>query len=93
MVIIDEADSILIDEARTPLIIGQQDSREERQMKSVCQWGAAHASRLTENEHYTDHGPQKGMELTEAGRRLVREMLIAGGCALDVGHGNRLSCF
>ncbi|HAW32681.1 MAG TPA: preprotein translocase subunit SecA, partial [Planctomycetaceae bacterium] len=87
MVIIDEADSILIDEARTPLIIGQQDSREERQMKSVCQWGAAHASRLTENEHYTDHGPQKGMELTEAGRRLVREMLMqeAAPSTLDTG--------
>ena len=87
MVIIDEADSILIDEARTPLIIGQQDSREERQMKSVCQWGAAYASRLTENEHYTDHGPQKGMELTEAGRRLVREMLMqeAAPSTLDTG--------
>ncbi len=87
MVIIDEADSILIDEARTPLIIGQQDSREERQMKSVCQWGAAHASRLTENDHYTDHGPQKGMELTEAGRRLVREMLMqeAAPSSLDTG--------
>ncbi|MCA9020631.1 MAG: translocase [Planctomycetaceae bacterium] len=76
MVIIDEADSILIDEARTPLIIGQQDTREEQQMKRVCQWGAAQASRLSENEHYIDHGPQKGMELTEAGRRLVREMLM-----------------
>tara|TARA_R100001132_G_scaffold27563_1_gene35597 strand:+ start:516 stop:2474 length:1959 start_codon:yes stop_codon:yes gene_type:complete len=87
MVIIDEADSILIDEARTPLIIGQQDSREERQLKSVCRWGALHVSRLLKNEHYIDHGPQKGMELTEAGRRLVREMLLEEDApsALDTG--------
>lgn len=87
MVIIDEADSILIDEARTPLIIGQQDLREERQLKSVCQWCASHATRLTENEHYIDHGPQQGMELTEAGRRLVREMLLEQGAptSLDTG--------
>jgi len=76
MVIIDEADSILIDEARTPLIIGQTDASEEAQLASACQWSASHVTRLTENEHYIDHGPERGMELTEAGRRIVREMLL-----------------
>jgi preprotein translocase subunit SecA len=76
MVIIDEADSILIDEARTPLIIGQTDAAEAEQMTDLCQWSASQITKLTEDEHYIDHGPQRGMELTEAGRRIVREMLL-----------------
>tara|TARA_R110002111_G_scaffold117466_2_gene179462 strand:+ start:27108 stop:29066 length:1959 start_codon:yes stop_codon:yes gene_type:complete len=76
MVIIDEADSILIDEARTPLIIGQTDANEEAQLAIACQWSASHATTLNESEHYIDHGPQRGMELTEAGRRIVRELLL-----------------
>lgn len=75
MIIIDEADSILIDEARTPLIIGQTDAAEAQQMSELCQWSALHASQLQADEHYIDHGPERGMELTEAGRRIVREML------------------
>lgn len=76
MAIIDEADSILIDEARTPLIIGQTDLNSEVPLSVVCQWSAAQVSRLTENEHYLNHGLQRGMELTEAGRRVVRELLL-----------------
>jgi len=76
MVILDEADSLLIDEARTPLIIGQTDSNEEAELVIACQWSASHVSKLTVDEHYIDHGPQRGMELTEAGRRIVREMLL-----------------
>tara|TARA_R110002095_G_scaffold185024_2_gene162222 strand:- start:52455 stop:54326 length:1872 start_codon:yes stop_codon:yes gene_type:complete len=76
MVIIDEADSILIDEARTPLIIGQTDAAEAEQMTDLCQWSASQIAQLTVDEHYIDHGPQRGMELTEAGRRVVRELLL-----------------
>jgi len=76
MVILDEADSLLIDEARTPLIIGQTDANEEAQLAIACQWSASHATKLALGEHYIDHGPQRGMELTEAGRRIVREMLL-----------------
>lgn len=75
MVLIDEADSILIDEARTPLIIGQADAL-EASLSEVCQWSATAVARLAESEHYLDHGPQKGMELTEAGRRVIRELLL-----------------
>ncbi|QDT30577.1 preprotein translocase subunit SecA [Gimesia panareensis] len=86
MVVIDEADSILIDEARTPLIIGQTDLSEAR-LADVCQWSAAQVSRLEESEHFIDHGPQKGMELTEAGRRVIRELLLqpAAPHSLDPG--------
>lgn len=76
MAILDEADSLLIDEARTPLIIGQTDTSEETQMAIACQWSATYATQLTEGEDYIDHGPQRGMELTESGRRIVREMLL-----------------
>lgn len=76
MVIIDEADSILIDEARTPLIIGQTDAAEAEKMTDLCQWSASQITKFTEDEHYIDHGPQRGMELTEAGRRIVRELLL-----------------
>ncbi|WP_197998716.1 preprotein translocase subunit SecA [Gimesia aquarii] len=76
MVIIDEADSILIDEARTPLIIGQTNAIEEEQLAVACEWSADHVAKLKEEVHYIDHGPQRGMELTEAGRRIVRETLL-----------------
>ncbi|WP_197993159.1 translocase [Gimesia aquarii] len=76
MVIIDEADSILIDEARTPLIIGQTNAIEEEQLAVACEWSANHVGKLKEEVHYIAHGPQRGMELTEAGRRIVREMLL-----------------
>lgn len=76
MVIIDEADSLLIDEARTPLIIGQTDTSKELQMASVCKWSASHIGKLKENVHYINNGPERGMKLTEAGRRIVREMLL-----------------
>ncbi|MCA9016237.1 MAG: translocase [Planctomycetaceae bacterium] len=87
MVIIDEADSILIDEARTPLIIGQTDAAEAEQMADLCQWSASHIEKLTAGEHYIDHGPQRGMELTEAGRRVVRELLLQSNApgSLDTG--------
>lgn len=87
MVIIDEADSILIDEARTPLIIGQTSPSEEVQMAAACEWSASHVAKLTEEIHYIDHGSLRGMELTEAGRRVVREMLLQNDAppALDTG--------
>lgn len=86
MVLIDEADSILIDEARTPLIIGQTDLSEAT-LAEVCQWSAAQVSQLTASEHFIDHGPQRGMELTEAGRRVVRELLLQSAAprSLDPG--------
>ena len=76
MVMIDEADSILIDEARTPLIIAQGNAAEVEQMADLCQWSASQITKLTEDEHYIDHGPLRGMELTEAGRRVIRELLL-----------------
>lgn len=87
MVIIDEADSILIDEARTPLIIGQMDATQAAQRVDRCRWSAVHVAQLTESEHYIDHGPQGGMELTETGRRVVREMLLQDDAPASVDTG------
>lgn len=93
MVIVDEADSILIDEARTPLIIGQMDATQTAQRVDSCRWSALHVAQLTENEDYIDHGPQAGMELTETGRRIVREMLLQNGAPASVDTGTAYLSF
>ncbi len=87
MVIIDEADSLLIDEARTPLIIGQTDIHEKTQMSVACEWSATHVTQLSADVHYIDHGPQRGMELTDAGRRVIRDLLLQDDApdSLDTG--------
>ena len=45
-VLVDEADSILIDEARTPLIISALPTEEERIAAECYRWGAAVAERI-----------------------------------------------
>ena len=70
--IVDEADSILIDEARTPLIISTA-TREATAEESVAYvWADALAQRMEMHRHFTlDHKKQK-IELTEEARQLAR---------------------
>ncbi|WP_439101829.1 preprotein translocase subunit SecA [Congregibacter sp.] len=78
--IVDEVDSILIDEARTPLIISgaAQDSSElyKRINKLVPR-----LEREDEGQegHYTVDEKQRQVELTEAGHEFVEEMLVKEG--------------
>jgi len=69
--IIDEVDSILIDEARTPLIISQPDN----QPTSKYMKFATLAKQLENNTHYKIDEKQKTSTLTEAGVKKVEDML------------------
>ena len=70
--LIDEADSVLIDEARTPLIIGMVNQAEEEIAEQCFAWGAKHASRFVESEHFLYNHVEKSVKLTSEGVKLAR---------------------
>jgi preprotein translocase subunit SecA len=72
--LVDEADSILIDEARTPLIISALPSEDEELEAEAYRWAAKNANEFTEDEHYEYDHKEKTVELNLAGRRRVREL-------------------
>lgn len=69
--IVDEVDSILIDEARTPLIISAPGGKQV----STYEQFARIAQQLTPEEHYTVDEKQKAVSLTEEGVTKVEQML------------------
>jgi len=71
-VLVDEADSILIDEARTPLIIGSIEDEVRDQILATYRWAADLAGQLVEHEHFTVEHDTKKVELTSRGRQTVR---------------------
>src|SRR5262245_41611948 len=69
--IVDEADSVLVDEARTPLIIsGAGDDAGSRQ---VYEQALALAAELRERVHFLLEGPERGLRLTPEGEALLAE--------------------
>ncbi len=74
--LVDEADSVLIDESRTPLIIGAV-SQEARDRAVACyRWCAAVAVQFTEETHYEDDAELKTLLLTPDGRELARSLSV-----------------
>jgi len=71
-VLVDEADCILIDEARTPLIIGTLDEEARQKVTTSFQWAAASANLFEEDRDYEYDHKKKTVELTLAGRMRVR---------------------
>jgi preprotein translocase subunit SecA len=71
-VLVDEADSILIDEARTPLIISALPSEAQLIAVECYKWAASVADQFEEDEHYDYDHERRSIELTPEGRRLVR---------------------
>ncbi len=71
-VLVDEADSILIDEARTPLIISALPSEAQLIAVECYKWAASVADQFNEDEHYDYDHELRSIELTSEGRRLVR---------------------
>lgn len=69
--IVDEVDSILIDEARTPLIISSQAEQSTEQYYQF----ANIVKQLNENEDYTIDEKQKSATLTDNGLKRVEEIL------------------
>jgi preprotein translocase subunit SecA len=71
--LVDEADSILIDEARTPLIISALPGEDEEAEAEAYRWAAQVAPEFEEDEHYEYDHKEKTVELSLDGRRRVRE--------------------
>ena len=69
--IVDEADSVLIDEARTPLIIAND--VDDPHGRAMYEEALALAASLSRDEHYVVRLKERSVELTEAGRAAVAE--------------------
>ncbi|MCM8613862.1 hypothetical protein [Accumulibacter sp.] len=67
--IVDEADSVLIDEARTPLIISSD--TEDPQGRALYEQALALAAGLAAKEHYRLRPDERSIELSDAGRGVV----------------------
>jgi preprotein translocase subunit SecA len=72
--LVDEADSILIDEARTPLIISALPTDEQKMEVECYRWSAQVAKEFIEDEDYEFDHEKKNAELTREGRQKVRLM-------------------
>ena len=72
--LVDEADSILIDEARTPLIIGSLGDETREAVIATFRWAAEHAPQFETEEHFTIDDDHRKIELTGRGRALVRSL-------------------
>ncbi len=72
--LVDEADSVLIDEARTPLIISALPTDEDKAEAELYKWAATGAPKFEEEEHYTYDPKTQKTELTVEGRRLLRNL-------------------
>jgi preprotein translocase subunit SecA len=72
--LVDEADSILIDEARTPLIISAMPSEEEEIEAEAYRWAAKVKEEFVEDEHYEYDHKDKRADLTLDGRQKVRKL-------------------
>jgi preprotein translocase subunit SecA len=73
-VLVDEADSVLIDEARTPLIIGTLGEEAREQIVASFKWAAEHAPEFEEDEHFEYDHDTKKVELTTLGRQFLRSL-------------------
>jgi preprotein translocase subunit SecA len=71
--IVDEADSIFVDEARTPLILSTKGAIEERQ---DCEAALELAARLSPASDYTANLAERDITLTSAGRRRLTELSV-----------------
>ncbi len=70
--LVDEADSILIDEARTPLIISAVPTEEQRLAVECHKWSASVIGQFVEDEDYEYDHEKKTCELTREGRQKAR---------------------
>ncbi len=84
--VVDEVDSILIDEARTPLIISGQaedSSRLYQEINRLIPRLTRHVEevegQVTQEGHYTIDEKSRQVELNEAGHQFVEELLVQAG--------------
>jgi preprotein translocase subunit SecA len=70
--LVDEADSILIDEARTPLIISALPTDEERLAVECYKWSTSVIKEFAEDDDYEYDHEKRTAELTREGRQKAR---------------------
>ncbi len=70
--IVDEADSIFVDEAKTPLIIANPTRPAEPEEQVVFKWADKLARDMKRDEHFNMNAKKDKIELTDAGKHLVR---------------------
>jgi preprotein translocase subunit SecA len=70
--IVDEADSVLVDEARTPLIIAQRS--DEAMERTVYEQALELASRLTEGEDFVADQAERSVRFTPRGEAKVADL-------------------
>lgn len=70
--LVDEADSIFIDEARTPLIIANATRRATEEESYVYLWADRLAREMVRDQHFTYDEKKQKLELTDEGRGHVR---------------------
>jgi preprotein translocase subunit SecA len=74
--LVDEADSIFIDEARTPLVVSSLPSASEHQAAALHSWAAKHAPSLELTKDFRFDPKTRRVTLEAAGRRRVRELPV-----------------
>jgi preprotein translocase subunit SecA len=70
--LVDEADNIFIDEARTPLIIGGPTREASEEEQVVYHWADDLAKKMQPMHHFTLDQKKQKIELSEEGRTLIR---------------------
>jgi preprotein translocase subunit SecA len=70
--IVDEADSIFVDEAKTPLIIANPTRPAEPEEQVVFKWADKLARDMKRDEHFLMNAKKDKIELTDEGKHLVR---------------------
>lgn len=72
--LVDEADSILIDEARTPLIVSSTPDGQIETKEALYRWTAEVCSQFQEDVHFEQQEDGKAITLNAEGRRLARSL-------------------
>jgi len=72
--LVDEADSVLIDDAGTPLIISALPTAEQRSEADAYRFAATAAGHFMDEEHYEYNHDDRTVHLTPAGQRLARSL-------------------
>ena len=70
--IVDEADNIFVDEAKTPLIISAPTRKATEEEQVVYKWANQLAEMMIRDNHFFLDDKKQKVELTDAGRELIR---------------------
>jgi preprotein translocase subunit SecA len=73
-ILVDEADSILIDEARTPLIVSSDPDEITINQTVLYRWSAEAAPQMQKDEHFEVDPQDKQIHLTQSGRQFIRKL-------------------